>query len=162
MDPVLKRGVDQRSVGDGPRYAAHIRYRIWTPSHRIPRVLLLDHTDDNDVVGGVDPEPGAVHAAPEKGARADGASIETGVRWLEHNANVHAIANTRERLREMHRHARRQQVGRHQLDGGWRQYPDTVERAAIRQHLRESDVVLHRGVEPGDRQQVFWLHTVLN
>jgi len=78
-----ERWIEQRSVGDGPRYAADIRYRIGTPGHPIPRVLLLDHADDNDVVGRVDPEPPAVHAAPEKATRADGASIETGVRWLE-------------------------------------------------------------------------------
>ena len=62
--PLLKRGIDKCTVDNGPRYSGHIRHRIRTPSHWISPVLLLEHSNDDDVMGGIDPEPGSVHAAP--------------------------------------------------------------------------------------------------
>src|ERR1700722_6221597 len=150
MDPALKRGIDKRTVDDRPRYSGHIRYLIRTPSHRISSVLLLEHSNDDDVIGGIDPEPGAVHAAPVESARAVRAAVETCMRWIEHDANIHAIADTHERLKKMHRHACGQQVARHQLDRWRRQDLDAIERAATREHLREAHVVLRRGVKPCD------------
>src|ERR1700691_2008372 len=98
MDPQLKRRINKRTVGNGARYSAHIRHRIRTSSHRIPPVLLLEHSNDDDVIGGIDPEPGSVHAAPVESARAVRAAVEICVRWIKHDANVHAIANPLERL----------------------------------------------------------------
>src|SRR5271155_2065290 len=108
MSPLLKRRIDKRTVDDGPRYSGHIRYRRRTPSHRISPVLLLEHSNDDDVIGGIDPEPGSVHAAPVESAPAVRAAVEICARRIEHDANVHAIADTRERLKKMHRHARGQ------------------------------------------------------
>ena len=65
-------------------------------------VLLLEHADHDDFVCGIDPERGAMNAAPVEGSRADCAAIEIGVRWIEHDANVDAIADTRQRPIEMH------------------------------------------------------------
>src|ERR1700728_2753391 len=104
MSPQLKRRIDKRTIDDGPRYSGHIRHRIRTPSHWISSVLLLEHSNDDDVIGGIDPEPGSVHAAPVESARAVRAAVEICVRWIEHDANVHAIANPHERLSEVQGH----------------------------------------------------------
>src|SRR5271154_4103155 len=94
----LACGVDQRRIGDGPRYRTDIGHRVGPPGARVARVHLLDHADDDDVVGRIDPEPGAVHAAPVVAACADRAAVEIGVCWIEHDADSHAIADARERL----------------------------------------------------------------
>src|ERR1700761_5387984 len=154
MDPVLKRGIDERTIDDGTRYSGHIRHGIGTPSHRVSPVLLLEHSNDDDVIGGIDPEPGAMHAAPVESACAVRAAVETRVRRIKYDANVHAIANPHERLQKVHRHAFGQQVRGHQLHRRRRQYPYAIELALIRKHLRETHVVLRRGVKPGNRQQV--------
>src|SRR5271170_777388 len=146
MGYLLKRRIDKRTVDNGPRYSGDTRYRIKTPSHRVPPVLLLEHSNDDDVIGWIDPEPGAVYAAPVEGARSVRAAVETCMRRIEHDANVHAISNRLERLIEVEGYACGKKVARHQLDRVWRQYPDTVERAAIRQHLRETHVVLRGGI----------------
>src|ERR1700691_18891 len=104
MDPVLKRGIDKRAAGDGARYSAHIRHRIRASGHRVPAVLLLEHSNDDDVMGGIDPEPGPVHAAPVESTRAVRAAVEICVGWIKHNANVHAIANALERLKKVQWH----------------------------------------------------------
>jgi hypothetical protein len=75
---LLEVGIDQRSVDDGPRDSGHIRHRIRTPSHRISPVLLLEHSNDDDVIGGIDPEPGSVNAAPVESARTVRAAVEIG------------------------------------------------------------------------------------
>src|SRR5271156_6267912 len=119
----LARGVEQRSIRDGPRYRTDIGHRVGPPGHRVTSVYLLDHANDDDVVGWIDPEPGAVHAAPVVAACTDRASVEIGPRRIEHDADSHAIAHARERLKETHRHTFGQQVARHQRDRGRRQYP---------------------------------------
>src|SRR5271163_3395304 len=105
MSYALKRGIDKCAVSDGARYATHIRHRIRTPGHRVSAVLLLEHSNHDDVIGGIDPEPGSVHATPVESAYAVGAAVEICARWIEHDADVHAVANPLERLKEMHRHA---------------------------------------------------------
>src|ERR1700740_1775788 len=106
----LARGVEQRPVRDGPRYPTDIGYRVGRPGHRVTGVYLLDHADDDDVVGRIDPEPGAVHAAPVVAPCTDRAAVEIGVCRIEHDADTHAIADTCERLLETHRPTLRQQV----------------------------------------------------
>src|SRR5277367_5810658 len=150
----LARGVEQRSIRDGPRYRTDIGHRVGPPGHRVTGVYLLDHADDDDVVGWIDPEPGAVHAAPVIATRADGAAVEIGPCRIEHDAHPHAIADARERLIKTHRNTLRQQVARHQLDRRRRQNPGVVEHPTIGQHLRETNVVLRRCIQPGDREQV--------
>ena len=46
-------------------------------------------------------KPGSVHAAQVESARAVRAAVEICARWIEHDANVHTIANSLERLKEM-------------------------------------------------------------
>jgi len=40
-----------------------------TPIRRISPVLLLEHSNDDDVSGGIDREPGSVHSAPVESSR---------------------------------------------------------------------------------------------
>src|ERR1700742_228487 len=84
----LQLRLDERSVGDGARYRAHIRYRIRPSRHGVPAVLLLEHPNHDEIVDGIDGEPGSVDAAPIKGAGAHSATVEIGMRWTQHNADV--------------------------------------------------------------------------
>jgi len=90
-------------------------------------------------------------------SRAVRAAVETCVRWVEHDADVHAIADTLERLKEMHRHA----CGSRLLDINLTEFGDRIWTPSS---VPDCPASAQNAGSPassskaGDRQQVFRFH----
>src|SRR5580658_4302566 len=96
----------------------------------------LDHADEDDVVGGVDPEPGSGGTVPVEGALAFG---EIGFGWVENDGAVVAVAEAGSH--DLGADAEfageqliRNVVGGHELDCCRRKDAPTIELAAVEQH----------------------------
>ena len=73
-------GVDQGPVDDGVALYSKLDFQGW---------YALDHGNKDDVIGGIDPEPGAGGAIPEEGAIAFG---QVGLRRVVDNRAIVALA----------------------------------------------------------------------
>src|SRR5262249_39785776 len=108
----------------------------------------LDHPDKDDVIRGIDPEPGAGGAAPGERALSYGVADQPRVRV---DAEIEPESETRAHAEEADAelaavHDRGgEAIGAHQGDGRGREDAGAVELTAIEQHLAEAEIIAGGG-----------------
>lgn len=136
----LFRRIDQCSVDYAAAEVLEV-LRVWCAAH------ALDHADEDNVVGGVDPEPGTCGPVPEEGAftlgqvccwrvEDDGAVVSVT------EAGAHTLRADAELAGEQ---MGREVVGAHEVDDGRREDAVSVELAVVGKHFSEAEVVFRGG-----------------
>ena len=120
-----------------------------------PTSELLDHADEDQVLDGIDPEPGSSRAAP--------GILPYGAASCRHRVHHHAEVEAEPQARGVFSHVTGEMIGPHHVDGRRGKDADAVQFTPVQQHLTEAHVVHGRGdqasaagEEGGRVQEMVW------